>query len=148
MLSLVQMLRTIEPSQRSTKITPQDTGLYVFPNCTTGALMCVEYSMSVAGEVELLLMGAHLSREQKFLPIDVVPARIAAKMMGISQSTLWRWVAKGWVRAWSTQTPFNPIYWTDNGVDEPTPPTYVGRSNYFFSAQEAEAYRLAKPRAL
>lgn len=40
--------------------------------------------MSVADEVELLLMGAHLSREQEFLPIDVVLARIAAKTMGIS----------------------------------------------------------------
>lgn len=46
MLSRAQMLRTIEPAQRTT-LNPQNTVLYVLPNRTTGAIIYVEYLMGL-----------------------------------------------------------------------------------------------------
>lgn len=147
MLSQIQMLKTLDPLQRAIP-KPQDTGLYVFPNCTTGALMCVEYSLEVGPEVELLLMCAHAHRKHSCLPADVIPTFIAARIIGISQSTLRRWVTKGWIRAWSKQAPFHFDYegpWNEGGNNDLVHPVTSG---YYFSEQEAEAYRLAKPRDL
>ena len=146
MLSHIQMLRTLDSPQRTVP-KPQDTTLYVFPNCTTGALMCVECPLEVGPEVELLLMCAHINRKHLNPPSDILPTYIAAKMIGISQSTLRRWVAKGWIRAWSKQAPNGlgcPVAWA---VDELNPPRWA-TPGYLFCGQEVEAYRLAKPRDL
>lgn len=147
MLSHIQMLPTLGKPERAIP-KPQDTGLYVFPNCTTGALMCAEYPLEAGPEVELLLMCAHVHRKHSCLPVDVVPTFIAARIIGISQSTLRRWVIKGWIRAWSQQAPFcfedeGPL--NEGGNNNLVHPVTSG---YFFSVEEAEAYRLAKPRDL
>jgi hypothetical protein len=147
MLSHIYKLRTLEPPQRIIP-KPQDTCLYVFPNCTNGALMCVECPIEVGPEVELLLLCAHVQRNHSCLPSDVIPTFIAARIIGISQSTLRRWVIKGWIRAWSKQAPINPDYsgpWNEGGNNDLVHPVTSG---YFFSEREAQAYRLAKPRDL
>lgn len=148
MLSHIQMLKTFADMSPNRRIIPQpqDTSLFVFPNCTTGALMCVECSPEVGPEVELLLMCAHVHRKHSCLPADVLPACIAAKMIGISRSTLRRWVAKGWIRAWSKQAPIEPMcYPAAQNEAEPNGP---GVASGYFCAMEVKAYRLAKPRAL
>lgn len=147
MLSHIQMLKTLEPFPLPIP-KPQDTALYVFPNHTTGALMCAECPLEVGPEVELLLFCAHVHRKHLSPPPEVLPTRIAAKMIGISQSTLRRWVAKGWIRAWSRQGPIDrgyPAVWNE---DECSDIDCWAGPGYLFCSQEVEAYRLAKPRDL
>jgi len=136
MLSHVQTLETLAtplPHHR-TLPKPQDTGLYVFPNCTNGALMGVEYPLELGREVERLLRRAHEDR-QVWCPQHALSANDAAKKLGISRSTLRRWVAKGWIYAWTK--------WDTDFLG-----LYIETPGYLFSEMEVEAYRLAKPRAL
>lgn len=147
MLSRIQMLKTLEPVPLPIP-KPQDTALYVFPNHTTGALMCVECPLEAGPEVELLLLCAHIHRKHLNPPPGVLPTRIAAKMIGISQSTLRRWVAKGWIRAWSKQESIDKGYPPIWDIDEYKGRNYWPGPGYIFYNQEVEAYRLAKPRDL
>lgn len=136
MLSHIQMLATLAtplPHQR-TLPKPQDTRLYVFPNCTTGALMGVEYPLEMGWEVKRLLRRAHEDR-QDGCPRHALSANDAAKKLGISRSTLRRWVAKGWIYVWTN--------WDIDFLG-----LYIDIPGYVFSEEEVEAYCLAKPRAL
>ncbi|MGI4873897.1 MAG: hypothetical protein ACRYFX_22280 [Janthinobacterium lividum] len=114
-----------------TKPQLQDTGLYVFPNCTTGALMAVKYPVQAGWQVERLLRKAHADRANDLSPSQALTATVAAKKLGISRRTLQRWVARGWIYAWSK--------W---GYD-----LFFDFSNtpYLFSRTEVEAHCLAKP---
>ena len=125
MLNHIQGLESFSMGSMST---PEDMGLYVFPNCTNGALIGVKYPLKAGSQVSLLLRLAFEERLTYRPTIELLAPDAAAKL-GISLSTLRRWIAKGWI-----------YYWPAEDAD--------GREVKVFSEAEVEALRLAKPRDL
>jgi hypothetical protein len=137
MLSHIQMLETPTTGLFTPHITRKscDTGLYVFPNCTTGALMGVKYPSKFGSQVALLLRLAFDERDYT-LPTYALSEDAAAEKLGINCATLRQWVKKGWIWYWTEWKKFG-----DSNVMFPLP-------GKIFSEIEVEALRLAKPRNL
>jgi hypothetical protein len=148
MLKQVSLLNTCALYAKPTNPKPLDKGMYIFPNCETGALMGVEYPLDAEHQVKVLLRYAHKERDRP-LPICTLHATDAAKRLGISQSVLRRWVKKGWIYCWTSwivvenwPSRYPPTLFSDESGNVVIPAVTL------FSELEVEALRIAKPRDL
>lgn len=148
MLSEVSELETFAfstPPETPKRLTK---GMFVFPNCKTGASMGVEYPLKAKRQAAFLLKLAHAERDWN-LPQYPLSESAAAEMLGISMSVLQNWVNKGWIYYWTeweiseTQTASYPPCWDSESKKVMLP--LPGR---IFSEIEVEALLLAKPRDL
>jgi predicted DNA-binding protein (UPF0251 family) len=150
MLKQVHLLNTSVLYAEPNNPKPLTKGMYIFPNCETGALMGVEYPLELEQQVKVLLRQAHKERELS-RPTYTMSRKEAAKRLGIKQSVLQSWVKKGWIYCWPNwvvienwplQLPYPPSWASDESRN------VVVSCETLFSELEVEALRLVKPRDL
>lgn len=148
MLKQASLLQTYALRTKPTNPKLLNKGLYIFPNCETGALMGVEYPLELEQQVKVLLRHAHKERELS-RPTYGISEYEAAKKLGIRRSVFQSWVKKGWIYCWTSwrvvnnwpsQYSYPPSWAFDESGNIVLP------DETLFSELEVEALRLAKPR--
>ena len=149
MLSQVSELETFAWSTPPEKPKRPTKGMFIFPNCQTGALMGVEYPLKAKRQAAFLLKLAHAERDWT-LPEYPLSESAAAEMLGISISVLQNWVKKGWIYYWNKwkvlglETRSYPAEWDSTEYNK----VMIPLPERIFSEIEVEALLLAKPRDL
>jgi hypothetical protein len=101
MLNHLLPLGTLYPTPATSPvIKPDDRCLLFFPNYVTGALMGVDCAATEREQVESWLKLAHAERYYQAPPAQFLSLDAAAAQLKLSRSTIWRWIAKGWLYSW------------------------------------------------